>query len=345
MARPVRLNIPHALYLVQIRSKDESRLFANESDRQLFLTGVGEAAPPTGVSIYSFALMEKSVLLLVRSGTLPLSKFVHQVQSRYFNRLRVLSGESVPLLRDRHREILIEERTCFPEVIRRVHLAPIIGDQWSNQSEARKWGEVSTNNWTSFPVVLGKEKPLPGFDRDFILDLFRDLDSGKPESAFYKFIIDGVKELDHDILEHVVAMSLLGSPEFVDRYREGVRGHRRVPVKYRKASALNDHTFKKKLSANVIFKHILKQVCAEFDVEAERLLRKGSRHEGRKFLMELSFRYALGDGGVKELGERFGVSGSALAHRRTPFLEELSENQEIAGRFNKLEAMLKKKVG
>ncbi|MCB2200823.1 hypothetical protein KQI63_15570 [bacterium] len=316
MARPVRIHIPHATYLVQLRAKPGEVLFADESERSRFLDSLGEAVTAGQVQVYAYSLLDTSALIFLRAGVLPLSGIIHRAQAGYFNRLRVAVDRARPLLRDRHRAILVEEGDLFLDVVRRVHLAPIIGGHWSNESEGRKWGEVSTNRWTSFPIYTAKQDCPGWFNRPAVLARFSEFHPKKPEEGFYRYIIDGVKRSGEDVLDQVVAMSLLGSAEFVERYYEGAKGRRRM----HQPTVLRGST--------ISFETICKVVAEAFELDPGELLKPRSRHPARKYLVELSLRYALDEDGVKGLGEKLNVSGSALAHLRRTFRKQCSENPE-----------------
>ncbi len=332
MARPVRIHVPNATYLVQLRARAEQVLFTSEEDRELFLRCMKDAANKLSVKIYAFALMENSVLIFLRNGSVPLSKFVHYTQAGYFNRLRVIHGEAKPLLHDRHRAILVEESTCFMEVMQRVHLAPIIGGHWSNQSEGRKWGEVSTNRWTSFAAILGKLDLGDIIERDELIDAFSKLDSKRPLDAFYHFIIQGTKDLENDILDRVVAMSLLGSRHFVNKYRHQAKGWVKSNNNRKRGNSSDaPSTYSDEQSdiLEVKFKRILDVVSSDFEVNGDEILRPRSRQPGRKYLIELCVRHCLQYSGMKELGTMLGVSGSALAHQHRSFQKRMDTDPHV----------------
>ncbi|MDP8207310.1 MAG: hypothetical protein P9L92_11645 [Candidatus Electryonea clarkiae] len=333
MSRPVRIHIPGALYLIQIRARPEVQLFSSEDDRELFLQSMGDTAVPAGVKVYAFALLEQSALLFVRAGTIPLSKFVHRMQAGYFNRIRAIKNHSQPVLRDRHREILVEEDPFFLPVLQRVHLAPIIGEHWSNESEARKWGEIATTRWTSLPVINETIESPPGFDRDEIIKRFSSFDSEKPIEVFYRYLIKGTRGTEVDILDHVVAMSLLGRQEFVEKYFETAKGRRKLKIP--EPDLLDTPGF------GVIginrFDLIVKTVAKEYKIKPHELKKARSRHPGRKFVVELAMRYALDEGGVKGIGEKLGVTGSALAHMRKSLQQRISFDPALEELFQRIE--------
>lgn len=332
MSRPVRIHIPRATYLIQMRAREGVAFFTGEEDRRIFLQSLEDSAGPAGVTVYAYALLERNALLFVRAGQVPLSRFVHRTQAGFFNRLRAQNGSSHPRIRDRHRAILVEEGELFLPVIRRVHLAPIKGSHWSNESEARRWGEVSSNRWTSFPMFTSGESAPNWFGGEEVLERFGEQE--RPEDGFYRYIIDGVKnESTEDLLDDVVAMSLLGSIEFVERYYELAKGRRR-----HLSSGPQEETPRD--VARRSFQRILTVVGDAFSVSPSELQRPRSRHPGRKYVVELALRHALDEGGVKALGERLGVSGSALAHLRRAFRDELSSNTEARSRFDSLEGKL-----
>ncbi|HEB84875.1 MAG TPA: hypothetical protein ENI92_07735, partial [Bacteroidetes bacterium] len=202
MARPVRIFIPNTTYLVQIRARDERPLFTGEKDRELFLAGLGDAAPAAGVKVYGYALLDRSALFFLRTGSLPLSKFVHRTQAGFINRFRsAFPREEPPRIRDRHRAILVEEETHFLPVLRRVHLAPAMGEPWSKRSEGRKLGEISTHRWTSYSIYIGSRENPPWFDRREGLRYFRKEGGRKEEEQFFRFLVEGLKRDEEDVLD------------------------------------------------------------------------------------------------------------------------------------------------
>ncbi|MBZ0265098.1 hypothetical protein K8I28_10550 [bacterium] len=330
MARPVRIHIPHSTYLIQVRAKDGESLFTSEIDREVFLYSMGESALAAGVEVYAYALMPASVLLYVRNSDIPLSKFVHRSLSGYFNRIRRVTGKSKAVLRDRHREILVEEETCFFDVLQRVHLAPIIGDKWSGVSEGRKWGEVSRNRWTSFSVYTGQLEPPPGFALEEILARFGEK---SPNEKFYTFIMDGVKQFESDIFDRIVSMSLLGSEEFVAHYRPNAKGRWKVQPHRAVAESNMPNPAK-------IFTTILDVTSNHYECEPHSLLMARKRHPGRKIVVELALRHALDASGIKGLADKLNVSGSALAHMRNSFYEDLERSPELQQTLDTLEQAL-----
>jgi REP-associated tyrosine transposase len=338
MSRPVRINIPDATYLIQLRAKRGLSLFNNESDRQLFLQSLGQAATPAGVTVYAFSLMENSALIFLRSGKVPLSKFVHRTQAGYFNRLRVENGKSQSLIQDRHRSILIEDGKLFPQILRRVHLAPIIGEHWSNISESRKWGEVSTNRWTSFSIYTGKFETPEWFDKEHALQHFSEIHS-KPSEGFYRYVIEGTKSLNgHDILNNVVAMSLLGSKEFVDKYYEGAKGRRRIKgVNCNDLSRDSIH----KAENEKLLRKIIRLVATHYDINPREITKPRARHISRKFVVELTLRHTFDANGIKGLGEKLGVSGSALAHLHNAFMEKVDNDVDLKNLLDNFEKEIK----
>ncbi len=338
MSRPVRINIPNATYLIQLRAKKGLSLFNSEDDRKLFLQSLGQAATPAGVKIYAFSLMENSALIFLRSGKVSLSKFVHRTQAGYFNRLRVENGKSQSLIQDRHRSILVEDGTLFPEILRRVHLAPIIGEHWSNMSESRKWGEISTNRWTSFSIYTGKFDTPEWFDKEHALEHFVDLHP-KPAEGFYRYIIEGTKSLNgNDILNRVVAMSLLGSQEFVDRYYEGAKGRRRIKGVNCKDVSRDSYY---KAENEKLLRKIIRLVATEYDIHPREITKPRARHIARKFVVELTLRHSIDERGIKGLGEKLGVSGSALAHLHKAFAKKIGTNRDLQIKLENFEKEIK----
>ncbi|MBS1260753.1 MAG: hypothetical protein MAG453_00069 [Calditrichaeota bacterium] len=334
MARPVRIHIPGALYLLQIRARSDAELFVSDEERALFLASVGEAAESYAVTGYAYALLPKSVLLFVRAGALPLSKFVHRAQAGYINRLKALNFRDLPRIRDRHRSILIEEGPLFVQVLCRVHLAPIIGGHWSNESEARRLGEILRTRWTSLPIYSDQEPPPAWFNSREAVRHLSHFQPGRPDESVFWYIMQEAKRVgdNEDVLDRVRAMSLLGCDEFVRLHYDRARGRTGAG---RNGGAVADG--QSPAVARRKFNMLLRLIARRYDVEPKDLLKARARHDGRKLLVELAMRHALGPGGVKEIGRWMNISGGALAHMRKHVRRRLLNDPEFARTLNRLE--------
>ncbi len=334
MARPVRIHIPGALYLLHIRVRPDMELFQSEEERELFLASVGDASEAYGVSVFAFALMPHSALVFVRAGKLPLSDFIHRTQSGYFNRLKALNFRDLPHIRDRHRSILVQDGPLFEEVLQRVHLAPVIGGHWSNESEARRIGEILKTRWTSLSIYSGQTETPGWFNRRDAVRRLGHMQPGRPDEAPFWHSMQGAKRIgkDPDVLDRIKAMSLLGSDEFIEQHYERARG--------RKGQSSSTSSRKNGISPYELrlrFNRLKRIVAAEYHIKTGELVRPRTRHEGRKILVELSMRHLIGNGGIRELGERLSISGSAVAHMRRQIRYKIRDDADFAHKINIIE--------
>ncbi|HEX04926.1 MAG TPA: hypothetical protein ENH10_07215 [Bacteroidetes bacterium] len=334
MARPVRIHIPNALYLLQIRVRPDSELFTCEEERGLFLASMSDAAEAYGVTTFAFALLPQSILLFVRAGQLPLSQYIHRCQAGYLNRLKALSFRELPKIRDRHRAILVQDGPLFEEVMQRVHLAPVIGGHWSNQSEARRLGEILKTRWTSLPIYSGQDSPPAWFDRSETISRLAHLQPERPDEAPFWCIMQGAKQVGRtpDVLDQVKAMSLLGSDEFIAQHYDRARGRTGSS-----SSILNRGNGTSPNEIRVRFNRLNRLVARHYGTAPSERLKARARHPGRKLLIELSMRHLIGKGGIRELGERLNISGSAIAHMRRQVRHTLRDDNEFATKLADLE--------
>ncbi len=78
-------------------------------------------------------------------------------------------------------------------------------------------------------------------------------------------------------------------------------------------------------------------VGAHYKTQTTELVRPRNRHEGRKVLVELSMRHLIGNGGIRELGERLNISGSAVAHMRRQIRYKIRDDADFHSRINTIE--------
>jgi hypothetical protein len=334
MARPVRIHIPDALYLLQIRVRPDTELFHSEEERGLFLASIGDASEAYGVTTFAYALLPHSALLFVRAGKLPLSHFVHRTQAGYFNRLKALNFRELPHIRDRHRSILVQDGPIFQDVLQRIHLAPVIGGHWSNESESRKIGEILKTRWTSLPIYSGQDAAPEWFERQEAVRRLAHLQPGRPDEAPFWYTMQGAKRVgkDPDVLDRVKAMSLLGSDEFIKQHYDRARGRTgQSSTQPERRNGVSPYEMR------VRFNRLKRIVARDYKIPADELLRARARHDGRKVLIELSMRHLIGNGGIRELGERLHISGSAVAHMRRQIRYRLLDDAAFLARMESLE--------
>jgi len=125
MPRQARLDAPGILHHIIIRGIERREIFLNDDDRSDFLDRLDKLLPDTEVTCYAWALMPNHAHFLLRTGTVPIAKFMSRLLTGYavtFNRRHKRHGH---LFQNRYRSIICQEDAYFKKLVRYIHLNPL----------------------------------------------------------------------------------------------------------------------------------------------------------------------------------------------------------------------------
>jgi REP element-mobilizing transposase RayT len=185
MPRSPRLDYPGALHHLIVRGIDRGAIFRTDQDRRLFLDRLAALVIDSHAGLYAWALMPNHAHVLLRTGTLPLSRFALRWLGPYasaFNRLHHRVGY---LFQNRFTNGLVEEEPYFLELVRYIHLNPV-----------RSRLPVSIESldqypWTGHSVILGHQ-PFPAQDPKSVLHRFVPT-IGAARTAYRAFVREGMR--------------------------------------------------------------------------------------------------------------------------------------------------------
>ncbi len=126
MPRRARLNAPGTLHHVIVRGIKKCKIVDDDQDRVTLIKKLGELSIRTQTAIYAWALMSNHAHLLLRSGQQGLSSFMRKLltgYAGYYNRHHHRHGH---LFQNRYNSIVVEEDAYFRELVRYIHLNPVM---------------------------------------------------------------------------------------------------------------------------------------------------------------------------------------------------------------------------
>jgi putative transposase len=125
MARPLRLEFPHAVYHLTGRGNARQRIVVDDEDRRRFLTTLAHVIDRYGWLCHAYCLMDNHYHLLIETPRPTLSRGMRQLNGVYtqaFNRWHHRVGH---LFQGRFKAILVEKETHLLELCRYVVLNPV----------------------------------------------------------------------------------------------------------------------------------------------------------------------------------------------------------------------------
>ena len=252
MPRRARLDAPGTLHHVMIRGIGGNPIFREDSDRQKFLSRLGQLSDATGARVLAWVLMDNHVHLLLFSGPPGLSKLMRRLLTSYAVRYNRKYHRTGHLFQNRYKSIVCDEETYLLELVRYIHLNPL------RASVVRNIQELDRYPWSGHGVLIGKSKN-PWQEREYILKQFSE-GGGKAIRAYRVFMREG-KDQDRrqDLVGGGMAGSLGGWSQVMS-----LRGNRRSGK--RDGRILGGEDF-------------VAQILIEADKELKRQMRNGGRKE------------------------------------------------------------------
>jgi len=205
MARPLRIEFSGALYHITSRGDGREDIYLDDSDRELFMTVLGEVCDLFNWSVHSWCLMGNHYHLLAKTPDGNLSKgmrYLNGVYTQRFNRKNERVGH---VFQGRFKAIIVQEDAYLLELARYIVLNPVRAGM---VDRAEEWV------WSSYLIMAGIEDCPIWFDRAWLLRAFAKKKK-KAVQAYMQFVAEGVQQVSPwPLLKNQI---YLGSDKFVAR--------------------------------------------------------------------------------------------------------------------------------
>ncbi|MRR06407.1 MAG: hypothetical protein EG828_05600 [Deltaproteobacteria bacterium] len=282
MGHPLRIEYAGALYHVTSRGNERKDIFKSQRDREKFLEYLESATERYGATIHAYCLMSNHYHLLIETpgGNLPqIMRHINGAYTNYFNAKRTRSGH---LFQGRYKALLVEADAYATTVSRYMHLNPVRAGIVSTPEEYQ---------WSSYRAYIRLDKPPKWLQTGFISGYFGS-NAGKATDGYRCFVNDLLGREYSSPLEQSVAQAILGSAEFIRAIEEN---YLRERVRDRNLPEL------RKVAKRLSLNHIIQTGRTHL----------GKDHTADKAIIYLCHRYS--GARLKEIGERFGLSESAVS--------------------------------
>lgn len=126
MARLPRLAVDGALHLVVQRGHNRQPVFADDADRQTYLTMLREVVREHTVALHGYALLDAEAWLLLQPATAQaLSRAMQALGRRFVGTVNRRHGRSGTLWDGRFRATVVDERTQLLDTLVHVETKPV----------------------------------------------------------------------------------------------------------------------------------------------------------------------------------------------------------------------------
>jgi len=207
MARPIRLEIPDAIYHVTTRGNGGEDIFIDDQDRKSFLTVLGEVVSRTSWIVHAYVLMDNHYHLLIETPHANLSRGMRQLNGVYTQRFNSQHGSGGRVFQGRFKAVMVE-RSSLLELCRYIVLNPL-------RLKAVK--NISRYKWSSYRATAGEVQVPAWLNTGWTLDHF-GRSSNAAQRKYAEFVEAGIGLPSP--LAKVKSQILLGSAAFVKKMKQ-----------------------------------------------------------------------------------------------------------------------------
>ncbi len=321
MARAWRIEYEGALYHVLSRGNEQRAIVIDDEDRELFLGTLEQMSERFEVDIFAYVLMDNHYHLLFRTHRANLSKSMQWFGATYTSRFNVKHNRSGHLFQGRFKNMLVENDAYLLQLSYYIHRNPL------RASMVRR---LASYKWSSYQAyAYGKHIPM-WLNTDVILSHFINIED--PHRAYREEAQKYAKE-EQRIWEDLRHGILLGTKKFTEKIKkQHLRGrpHQEIPQQ-------------KQLDKMVDPEALCLQAAEMLNCNLEQL-RKSKRISKADQADRDLLIYLLWQSGQltnRQIGEKFGLTYSAVSRRVSILKDLLRKNQALQNKFNQIKARIK----
>lgn len=318
MARQLRLQIPGGFHHITARGNNRRALFADDGDRRVFLSVLGEAATRHHCSVHAFCLMTNHIHLVIEDHEAELSNCLRQMNSRYAQRFNRRHGRTGHVFEGRFWNSLLETDSYLTTAVEYVHRNPL---------EAQMVDDLTNYPWSSYPMYLGLRRPTKFLTTSTVIESYgRDIEllRARTESTDR----DSSKER---ALAARHPAPILGRPAFTER----------VTASAKRSAATESARRKLQLDHRCPMSFIVSVTIDVFGVTPESLERtvRGQRNRARSAAIYLA-RDEVG-WPLRAIAEHFDMTSSAVTMTSRRFRELLDVEPATAAQVDAIRRRLR----
>jgi len=149
MPRHARIDIPGLLQHVIVRGVAQSDIFADDKDREDFVSRLGSLLCETKTLCYAWALLDNHVHLLLLPTEQPLARLMRRLLTGYAVSHNLRHKRAGHLFQNRYKSIVCDDEVYRLELLRYIHLNPLRAGIVSDL------GELGRYQWCGHRQLIG----------------------------------------------------------------------------------------------------------------------------------------------------------------------------------------------
>ena len=321
MARAWRIEYEGALYHVLSRGNEKQNIVTNDDDRKLFLATVGEMAKRFEIDLFVYVLMDNHYHFLFRTNRANLCRSMQWFGATYTKRFNLRHNRSGHLFQGRFKNMLVQNNAYLLQLSYYIHRNPL---------RAGMVRRLADYKWSSYRDYAYSKRHQNWLNTKVILSQFINV---KDQHQAYRENIQKYSKEEKRVWENLRHGIFVGTEKFVrkikKRYLPGVP-HAELP-------------HQKQIIKDVNIDMVLSKAAAILKCDMD-LCRESNRisqsvKADRDLLIYIAWQ--LGMVTNREIGEKFGLTYSAVSQRVRVIKEMLSKDKELERKYWYIKSLMK----
>jgi len=320
MARAWRIEFEGALYHVLSRGNEKRDIFYGDDDRRLFLDTLGDMAQRFEIEVFVYVLMDNHYHLLLRTRRANLSRAMQWLGVTYTNRFNARHSRSGHLFQGRFKNMLVQNDAYLLQLSYYIHRNPL---------RAKMVERLADYRWSSYRAYAYGQKAPDWLHADLILS---QLENVEDRHKVYRENTQKYAQEGGRLWEDLRHGFLLGAERFADEIKK----------RFLPETANRDIPQQKLLIKEVDLDLILAKAAGFLGCDVGEF-KKASRVSSRRALDRDLLLYAVWQLGVRtnsQLGEIFGLSGSAVSKRMVVLKSKAADDKLIQRKITEIKALI-----
>ena len=320
MGRAWRIEFEGALYHVLSRGNEQRDIFFDDTDRRMFLETVGEMAQRFEMDLFAYVLMDNHYHLLLRTRRANLSRAMQWLGVTYTNRVNARHSRSGHLFQGRFKSMLVQNDAYLMRLSYYIHRNPL---------RAGMVERLADYPWSSYRAYAYGKPVAEWLNTDVILSQLANVEDS--HKAYRENIQDYAEE-EGRLWEDLRHGFILGTEHFV----------REIRRKFLPEIPNHDVPQQKLLKRDIGLDQVIAKAATFLGCDVEDL-RKAARIPPRRVLERDLLLYGIWQLGIRtnsQIGEIFGLTGSAVSRRVAVLKNKAANDKPIQDRIRDLKSLI-----
>ena len=321
MTRAWRIEYEGALYHVLSRGNDKQDIVIDDDDRKLFLDTAGKMGERFEIDLFAYVLMDNHYHLLFRTNRANLCRSMQWFGATYTKRFNLRHNRSGHLFQGRFKNMLVQNDAYLLQLSYYIHRNPL------RDGMVRRLADYK---WSSFRTYAYGKSHQNWLNTNVILSQFTNV---KDQHKAYRENIQKYSKEEQRVWEYLRHGIFVGTEKFVKkikrRYLPDIP-HVELPHQKRVIKDVNIEAVISKAAGILI---------CDMDLCRESSRISKSVTTDRDLLIYIAWQ--LGVATNQQIGEKFGLTYSAVSQRVRVIKELLNKVRGLERKYKHIKSLIK----